>query len=154
MEENQAKRVALVVEAVSGLARVILDALIREELPCRVIVKHDGVEALDYLLCRGAYARRDPSVMPCVTLLDLALPNYDGLRLLWEMRAHKQTRLLPVVAFSSAGEPHLRQADDAYASGANSYISLRPGFEPFEESLRRVARYWCEVNDPPPTQLL
>ena len=146
------KRLALVVEGTTGHAHTILDAFGRGDPACEVILKHDGLEALDYLLCRGAYARRDGHVMPCVTLLDLAPPPSDGLGLLREMRAHKQTRLLPVVVFSSAEEHH-EQAEAAYASGANSYISLRPGYEPFEESIRRVAQYWCVVNEPPPPLL-
>ena len=116
-----------------------------------MIAKHDGVEALDYLLCRGTYAGRDYHVMPSVILLDLVHPCMDGLGLLREIRDHEQTRRLPVVAFATAGEP--RQVDTAYASGANSYIGVRPGFETFEESIRRVARYWCEVNEPPPLPL-
>jgi two-component system response regulator len=87
--------------------------------------------------------------MPCVTLLDLSLPRLDGLGLLREMRAHEQTRLLPVVAFSSAGEPE--EADVVYGSGANSYIGTRPGFGAFEEVLEQVAHYWCVLNEPPPT---
>ena len=105
------------VEGIAGLAQVILDALIKDEpAACKVIVKHDGVEALDYLLCRGAYAGRDAHIMPCVTLLDLALSPSEGLWLLREMRAHERTKRLPVVAFSSAEEHH-QQADAAYASG-------------------------------------
>jgi two-component system response regulator len=149
VEKNQVKRIALVVEGITGLAQVVLDALIKDELACKVIVKYDGVEALDYLLCKGDYAGRDPHVMPCVTIVDLALPPSDGLWLLGEMRAHERTHLLPLVAFSSAEEHH-QQAEAAYASGANSYIDIRPGFEPFDESIRRVAKYWCVVNDPPP----
>ena len=150
MEENQAKRIALVVEGIAGLAQVILDALINDEpAACKVIVKHDGVEALDYLLCRGAYAKRNPLVMSCVALVDLVLPRSGGLGLVREMRAHEKTRRLPVVAFSSAEEHH-EQAEAAYACGANSYIGVRPGFEPFDESIQRVARYWCVVNEPPP----
>jgi two-component system response regulator len=149
--ENQVKRIALVVEGITGLAQVILDALIKDKLTCKVIVKHDGVEALDYLLCRGDYAGRAAHTMPCVTLLDLALPGgSDGLWLLREMRAHERTKLLPVVAFSSAEEHH-QQAEAACTSGANSYIGIRPGFEPFDESIRQVAHYWCVVNDPPPS---
>jgi CheY-like chemotaxis protein len=91
-------------------------------------------------------ARRLPP--PCVTLIDLALPPSDGLELLREMRAQEQTRLLPVVVFCSGEERP--QVDEVYASGANSYIRLRPGYEPFEESIREVAHYWCVVNDPPP----
>ena len=140
------------VEGIAGLAQVILDALMNDEpTPCMVIIKHDRLEALDYLLCREAYARRDPHDMPCVALVDLVLPGSDGLGLLREMRDHEQTRRIPVVAFSSAGEH--QQADAAYACGANSYIGIRPGFEPFEESIRRVARYWCFVNEPPPPPL-
>jgi two-component system, response regulator len=149
--KSQVKRLALVVEGTTSHAHTILDALGRGDLACEVILKHDGLEALDYLLCREAYARRDGAIMPCVTLLDLALPPSDGLGLLREMRAHEQTRLLPVVVFSSA-EEHPR-ADAIYAAGANSYISLRPGFEPFEESIRQVAQYWCIVNEPPPPLL-
>ena len=146
---NQIKRVALVVEGIGELARLILDALTKNNVACRVVLKNNGLEALDYLLGRGAYAGRDLHVMPCVALLDLSLPRLDGLGLLREMRAHEQTRLLPVVAFSSAGDPE--EADVVYGSGANSYIGTRPGFGPFEEVLGQVAHYWCVLNEPPPT---
>jgi CheY-like chemotaxis protein len=146
---HESKRVALVVEGISELARLILDALQRDDIACRVVLTHDGEEALDYLLGRSAYAGRDLHVMPCVTLLDLSLPRLDGLGLLREMRAHEQTRLIPVVAFSSAGEPE--EADVVYGSGANSYIGTRPGFGAFEEVLEQVAHYWCVLNEPPPT---
>ena len=145
---HESKRVALVVEGISELARLILDALQRDAIACRVVLKNNGLKALDYLLGRGAYKGRDLHVMPCVTLLDLSLPHLDGLGLLREMRAHEQTRLLPVVAFSSADE---RQENDVvYGSGANSYIDTRPGFGAFEEVLEQVARYWCVLNEPPP----
>src|SRR5215204_1256022 len=146
---HEAKRVALVVEGIGELARLILDALMQHNVACRVVLKNNGLEALDYLLGRGAYKGRDLHVMPCVTLLDLSLPRLDGLGLLREMRAHEQTRLLPVVAFSSADER--QEAGVVYSSGANSYIGTRPGFGPFEETLEQVAHYWCVLNEPPPT---
>ena len=145
---NGGNRVALVVEDIGELARLILDALTQHNIACRVVLKNDGLEALDYLLGRGAYKGRDLHVMPCVTLLDLSLPRLDGLGLLREMRAHEQTRLLPVVAFSSADE---RQENDVvYGSGANSYIGTRAGFGAFEDTLQQVAHYWCVLNEPPP----
>jgi two-component system, response regulator len=148
VEKTQVKRLALVVEGTTSHAHMILEALGRDDPACEVVLKDDELEALDYLLCRGAYAGRDLHIMPCVILVDLALSPSDGLGLLREIRAHEQTRLLPVVVFSSA-EEHPR-ADAIYAAGANSYISLMPGSEPFEESIRQVAQYWCVVNDPPP----
>ena len=147
--KTQGKRLALVVETTTGHAHMILDALGKGDPVCEVILKDDGLDALDYLLCRGAYARRDGAIMPCVILIDLALLPSDGLGLVREMRANEQTKLLPVVVFSSSAEEH-PPADAIYAAGANSYIGLRPGIEPFEESIRQVAHYWCVVNDPPP----
>jgi two-component system response regulator len=149
---SEAERVALVVEGIKDIARVILDTLTSGNVACRVVLTNDGVEALDYLLGRGAYAGRDLHVMPCVTLLDLSLPCLDGLGLIREMRAHEQTRRLPVVAFSSADER--QEANAVYATGANSYIDVRPGFGPFEEMLRQVAHYWCVLNEPPPVAAL
>ena len=137
------------VEGIRGLARILFEALTKDSVACRVVLTNDGVEALDYLLGRGAYAGRDLHVMPSVTLLDLSLPRLDGLGLIREMRLHEQTRRLPVVAFSSADER--QEANAVYASGANSYIGIRPGFGPFEETLARVAHYWCALNEPPPT---
>ena len=148
----EAKRVALLVEGISEVSRLIIDTLTKNEIACKVLLTNEGLEALDYLLGRGAYAMRDLRAMPCVTLLDLALPSLDdldGLGLLREMRAHEQTKLLPVVAFSSA-EKRL-EAEAVYGSGANSYIVTRPGIGSFEESLQRVAYYWCVLNEPPPT---
>lgn len=146
---NQDKRIALVVEGSISLAQTFLDVLARDNIVCKVVLTHSRVEALDYLLGKGAYAARDTHLMPCVTLIDLSLPDSDGLRMLREMRSHKQTKLLPVVAFTSAEDQP--QADAVYGSGANSYIGITPGFKPFEESLREVAHYWCVLNDPPPT---
>ena len=143
-------------EGISELARLILDAVTKHNIACRVVRTNDALEAREYLLGTGAYAGRDLHVMPCVTLLDLSLPRLDGLDglgllrgLLREMRAHEQTRLLPVVAFSSADER--QEAGVVYSSGANSYIGTRPGFGPFEERLQQVAHYWCVLNEPPPT---
>jgi two-component system response regulator len=145
---SEAERVALVVEGIRDLARIILEVLTRNNAACRVVLTNDGVEALDYLLGRGAYARRDLHVIPCMTLLDLSLPRLDGLGLIREMRAHEQTRRLPVVAFSSADER--QEANAVYATGANSYLGIRPGFGLFEEMLGQVAHYWCVLNEPPP----
>jgi CheY-like chemotaxis protein len=139
------------VEGISELARLILGALTKHNIACRVVLMNNALEARDYLLGTGAYAGRDLHVMPCVTLLDLSLPRLDGLDglgLLREMRDHEQTRLIPVVAFSSADER--QEAGGVYGSGANSYIGTRPGFGPFEETLQQVAHYWCVLNEPPP----
>jgi two-component system, response regulator len=149
--DQGAKRVALVVEGLPTLAKLILDALSEDDFACKVVLTHDGEQALDYLFGRGEYAARDAYTMPCVTLLDLSLPGLNGLGVLREMRSHKRSKLIPVVAFSSADEQQQEEASIVYSCGANSYIRKTPGFESFVEALREIAHYWCVLNEPPPT---
>ena len=144
----QGKRVALVVEGVPALADIVSHAITTDDLASEVVLTRDGVEALDYLFGRGEYAGRDLEVMPCVILLDLALPRLGGLEVLRRVRADKRTRLVPVVTLSFSEE---RSATNiVYSSGANSHIAESPESESLMEVLREVARYWCILNDPPP----
>ena len=145
---GEGKKVVLVVEGTTSLARTLRDALKREDFPCEVVLTHDRVGALDYLLGRGTHAGRGNHMIPSVILLDLALPDAEGSEVLRELRTHERTKLLPIVAFSSSEQKP--ETNSIYTSGANSYISQRAGFEPFAEVLQRVARYWCDINEPPP----
>ncbi len=85
-----------------------------------VAVARDGAQALDYLFATGRYEGRDPSVMPQVVLLDLALPKVDGLEVLGRIRGDERTKLLPMVILTSSEEQE--DVVNGYGLGANSYV--------------------------------
>src|SRR6266550_1097383 len=66
-------------------------------------VARDGVEALDFLLCRGIYANED-FVSPRLVLLDLKLPRISGLEVLQALRNDPRTKIIPVVILTSSNE--------------------------------------------------
>lgn len=142
-------KVALIVEDNPTIADTILHAVTKDDLACEVVVMNDGAEALDYLLGRGNYAKRDTSTMPCVILLDLSMPRRSSLELLLQLRATPETKLLPVVTFSSSDEQ--QDANATCSSKSNSYIGTISKAESFTETLRQAARYWFVLNEPPPT---
>lgn len=116
----------------------------------KIVVARDGAEALDYLFGTGAYADRDLSVMPLLTLLDLKLPRIDGLEVLRRMRKDERTRSLPVVILTSSKEdPDLITA---YQLGCNSYIRKPVDFTQFTECVRQLGLYWLVLNEPLPTR--
>jgi two-component system response regulator len=115
-----------------------------------IVVVRDGVEALDYLFGTGAHAGRDLNVMPRVILLDIKLPKLDGLEVLRRLRAHEQTKLLPVVMLTSSLEE--RDILDSYQGGANSYLSKPVDFMKFVEVTEHLRHYWLLLNEPPPLQ--
>jgi len=142
------ERPILLVEDDPNDEALTLRALKKNNIQVRVVVAHDGAEALDYLFGTGAHQGRDPQEVPRVVLLDLKLPKVNGLEVLRRMRAHAQTRLVPVVILTSSNEE--RDLVAGYGSGANSYIRKPVDFTEFAETVRHLGQYWLRLNEAPP----
>lgn len=106
----------------------------------------DGVEALEWLHCEGAWADRGGS-LPRLVLLDLKMPRMDGLQVLARLKGDARTRHLPVVMLTSSRE----EGDllGSYALGVNSYIVKPVDFEQFADTVAQVGMYWVLVNQAP-----
>jgi len=142
------ERLILLVEDNDDDAQLTLRALKLNHVANRVDVVRDGVEALDYLFCRGAYIGRDPKVLPQVVLLDLKLPKVSGMEVLEQIRHEPRTRRLPVVILTSSnGESDLARC---YDLGANSYIRKPVDFTRFMDAVNGLGLYWLVLNERPP----
>ncbi len=72
------------------------------------------------------------AIGPTVVLLDLVMPEIDGLALCRLFRSHPTVRDLPVVMLSSTEDPAVKA--QAFAAGANDYLVKPP------EKLELIAR--------------
>jgi CheY-like chemotaxis protein len=88
-------KVILLMEDNARDEALILRALKKSNIVNEVVVARDGVEALDYLFGTGKYSGRDVRVTPQFILLDLKLPEMDGLQVLRKIREDERTRRLP-----------------------------------------------------------
>ncbi len=127
-----------------------LRALKKNNIMNDVVVARDGIEALDYLFCRGSHAGRNPRATPALTLLDLKLPKVDGLEVLKQIRANPVTQLLPVVILTSSKEQ--QDLANGYRLGANSYIRKPVDFNQFMDAVRNLGLYWLVLNETPPSR--
>lgn len=123
-----------------------LRALKKANIGNSVVVAHDGVEALDYLL--GAAADGSRKELPQLILLDLKLPKLDGHEVLRRIRTHERTRLLPVVILTTSVED--RDRFQGYSLGANSYVRKPVDFAAFAEAVCQLGLYWLVLNERPP----
>ena len=114
---------------------------LRTGTAANVEVARDGQEALDYLV-------NDANDLPRLVLLDLRLPNMDGLEVLRRVRADERTRPVPVVILTGYSAPNDVAA--AYRCGANSYVRKPVDFDQFAELIHHIGVYWLVVNEPPP----
>jgi CheY-like chemotaxis protein len=104
-------------------------------------------DALDFLYRRGAYAERSTDPLALI-LLDIKMPEIDGLELLGIIKSHEQFRLIPVVMLTSSGEECDIEA--SYRLGSNAYV-VKPMQGPeLVAALRKTEAFWLRLNQPPP----
>jgi two-component system, response regulator len=136
----------LLVEDSRADAEMTLRTLKKKGIANSVEWVRDGVEALEYLFCEGAYAGRGNG-HPKMVLLDLKMPRMDGLQVLQRMRADPRTRLIPVVMMTSSREEGDLIA--SYERGVNSFVVKPVDFAEFAETVAQVGMYWMIANEAP-----
>ena len=145
MNKKELRTVLLVEDSVAD-AEMAMDALAEARLANPVVHVEDGVECLDYLYARGAWAYRE-SGDPAVVLLDIKMPRMNGLDVLTAMRADEKLRRIPVVILSSS-----REESDLARSwdiGANAYVIKPVDVDQFFEAVRTLGQFWAVLNQGP-----
>ncbi|OGS36268.1 MAG: two-component system response regulator [Elusimicrobia bacterium RIFOXYB2_FULL_49_7] len=144
------KKEILLVEDNPDDEMLTLRAFEKSRVANRIVVVRDGVEALDYLFARGAYAKRVKEEVPQVVLLDIKLPKIDGLGVLRAIRNDETTRLVPVVILASSREE--QDLVRSYDLGANSYVCKPVDFNNLAEAAHQLGLYWILLNQVPPVR--
>lgn len=143
---NREIRTILLAEDSSADAEMALDALREAKLVNPVVHVEDGVEALDYLLCRGSFSGRSRG-NPAVVLLDIKMPRMDGLEVLQRMRANEHLKRVPVVILSSS-----REESDLVQSwnlGVNAYVVKPVDVSQFFTAVQTLGQFWAVLNEFP-----
>ncbi len=145
------EKTILLVEDNPDDEELTLMALEQSHILNKVVVAHDGVEALDYLFGTGKYAGAKAPELPQIVLLDLKLPKLSGMEVLQQMRANSRTQVIPVVILTSSSEEE--DILSSYRLGANSYVRKPVEFQRFAEAVQQLSLYWLLINQSPPQHL-
>jgi CheY-like chemotaxis protein len=140
----------LLVEDNPADVELTLRALKKNNLSNRIYVVQDGEKALDFVFCRGEFAKRIDCKNPKLILLDLKLPKVNGLDVLETIKNTEETKMIPVVVLTSSKEE--RDMIDAYKLGVNSYITKPVDFDKFSDAVREIGLYWLLLNQLPPEE--
>lgn len=124
-----------------------LIALEEYNLANEVVVAKNGAEALDYLYCRGQFAKRYPG-NPVVILLDLKMPKVSGLEVLSKVKSDPNLKMIPIVVMTSSREE--KDIVGSYDKGVNAYVVKPVAFDKFVEVVKQVGLFWVLTNESSP----
>ncbi len=130
----------LLVEDNPADVRLTLEALKEGKIINDLEVARDGVEALDFLYRRGAFA---DAPRPDLVLLDLNLPKKDGREVLADIKGDEDLKRIPVVVLttSEAEEDIL----GSYNLHANCFISKPVDLEQFIKVVKTIEDFWLTI---------
>ncbi|MCK5126167.1 MAG: response regulator [candidate division Zixibacteria bacterium] len=105
----------------------------------------DGESAFEYL--RSQSDIESPMMLPDIILLDLLLPNMDGMEFLKNIKSDNRLNNIPVVVLSSCmGKKSIREA---YSNGAAGYITKPGDYNQFLIKLAEFSSYWALTSEIP-----
>jgi CheY-like chemotaxis protein len=106
-----------------------------------------GVEAIAYLKGEGKFANRAEYPLPDLMLLDIKLPGYTGLEVLGWLRSQPGLSTLRVLMLTSSEQ--LRDVNDAYRLGANSFLLKPYDFTDLVQLAKVIQEYWLYISKTP-----
>jgi chemotaxis family two-component system response regulator Rcp1 len=112
----------------------------RSRTESEIHVVEDGIQAMAFLRQELPYAN---APRPDLVLLDLNLPRKDGFKVLEEMKADPDLRMIPVIVLTtSTAEADISRC---YESHANCYISKPVDFTEFISAVRSLEGFWLKI---------
>jgi two-component system, chemotaxis family, response regulator Rcp1 len=114
-------------------ARVTIESLRRCGFHHRLTLFRDGQEAIEFLHRRGVFTR---APRPDIILLDLFLPDTDGVTFLRQLRANRPLMNIPVVILTSSDDGTDQQ--ECERLGVSSYIRKPFNEDKFLSVIRRL----------------
>jgi CheY-like chemotaxis protein len=141
--------VILVAEDDEDYVVLIRQVFQKAHIPNPIHVVWNGEEAIYYLKGEGKYANRDEYPLPDIFLLDLKMPRVNGFEVLKWVRAQPNLAALRILVLTSSDE--IRDVNEAYQLGANSFLVKPMDFEDFTHLSRLIADFWFKASRTPET---
>lgn len=125
-------------------ATLTLRALKKGGLTNTIFHVKDGVEALDFMYCKGDFSSRNIHSQPKLILLDLKMPKISGIEVLEKLKSDNSHKTVPVVVLTSSEEdPDVKKC---YELGANSYIVKPVESDHFFNTIKDLGLFWMTLN--------
>ncbi len=137
--------VILIADDDAGHARLIEKNLTRAGLHNPIRRFDNGQKVIDFLFRRGDGEHLVPGT-PYLLLLDIRMPQVDGVEVLRQVKEDSELRKIPVIMLTTMDDP--REVERCHSIGCSSYIVKPVDYEKFAESIKNLGLYLSLVKVP------
>lgn len=141
---NPAAVTIVMIEDDEGHARLIMKNIRRAGVYNPVEHFVDGTSALSYLFGVGNDASR-----PVLVLLDLNLPDMNGIDILTRLKGDENLRRAPVIVLTTTDDK--LEIQRCYDLGCNVYITKPVEYEAFSQAIRQLGLFISVIQVPEPS---
>ena len=135
----------LIVDDDEGHVELIRRNLKRAGILNSVRVFYSGEDALNYIFRLGPHTGREGNGHLLV-LLDINMPQMDGIEVLRRIKADPQRKKIPVIMLTTTDNP--REVERCYELGCSSYITKPVDPGKFMEAISRLGLFISIVSLP------
>lgn len=136
----------LIVDDDSGHIELVRRNLRRAGINNPIITVNSGSEALDFIYCRDAYAKREGD-RELLILLDINMPGgIDGIEVLRQIKGDPLTKKIPVLMLTTTDDP--REVNRCYELGCSVYITKPVDPSEFIEAIQLLGLLLTVVTMP------
>ncbi|HWX19497.1 MAG TPA: response regulator [Candidatus Binatia bacterium] len=137
--------VILIAEDDAGHARLMEKNLARAGLHNNIQRFAHGQAVLDFLFRRGPGPHRAGETA-YLLLLDIRMPQVDGIEVLRQLKEDPELRKVPVIMLTTTDDP--REVERCHAMGCASYIVKPVDYDKFAEAIKSLGLYISLVEVP------
>jgi len=136
--------VILIADDDHGHVRLIEKNLLRAELHNPIVRFENGQQTLDFLFGRGA--RKRAKEASYLLLLDIRMPQVDGVEVLRQIKANPELKKMPVIMLTTTDDP--REVERCHSLGCSNYIVKPVNYEKFAEAVKQFGLFIALVQVP------
>ena len=137
--------VILVAEDDEGHASLIMKNLRRSGISNEIIHFKNGREVLDFLYQKVDKPDKPPEEH-YVMLLDIRIPEVDGVEVLRRLKQDTELSKIPVTMITTTDDP--REVEECYRLGCSNYIAKPVDYNKFVEVIRQLGLFLLVVEIP------
>jgi len=136
--------VILIADDDLGHIRLIEKNLVRAGLHNPIERFENGQQILDFLFGRGE--RRRAKEASYLLMLDIRMPQIDGVEALRQVKHDPELRKIPVIMLTTTDDP--REVEKCHALGCSSYIVKPVDYDKFAEAIKQFGLFVALVQVP------